>query len=104
MIDSLLAVATPPVSPAPTADPQPVDDGPWDEIGRWLVGVPLRVVSIVAVSVILIVLMNWLVDRLVKRFTAQADEKEAAARQQEGPDQVVDLVGGHRWPPSPPRR
>lgn len=84
MIDSSMAVATPPVSPAPTADPQPVEEGPWDEIGRWLVGVPLRVVTIIAVSVILIVLVNWLVDRLVKRFTAQADEKEAAARQLEG--------------------
>lgn len=83
MIDSLVAVATPPASPTQSAEPQPVDDGPWDEVGRWLVGVPLRVVSIVAISVILIVLMNWLVDRLVRRFTAKADKKEAEAREQE---------------------
>ena len=85
MIDSLKAVVDPSVSPTPNPEPPPAaDDGPWDEIGRWLVGVPLRVVSIIAVSIVLIVLMNWLVDRLVKRFTAKADEQEEAAREQEG--------------------
>lgn len=67
----------------PTPPPAQSDDGPWDEVGRWIVGVPLRVVGIIAASVVLIVVVNWLINRLVKRLTARADEQAAAAAKEQ---------------------
>lgn len=72
-----LATATPPAAPSAP------DDGPWDDIGRWVVGVPLRVVGIIAVSVVLIVVVNWLISRLVKRLTSRADAQAAATAKEQ---------------------